>query len=311
MRNKLRTWAALGTLIILFLMSARQSSAATKQPSGVTISPAFQQVSINQNELEQAVTFRITNNQSKAQTYNLSAADFNTLGESGGLFFVGTNPTELQKKYGLAKWFSLPAKTIIIQPKQTYVLKAMIENLPDLTPGGHYGALMLSQSNGSSNNQVSVHPIASSLMFVTKLGGDTHMLGLNGVETKHSLFSLPSNITLRFHDDGNTHLTPRGIVTISTPQGRLITRGIINEDSNIILPETYRRYNVQLKKVSSAYAVGRYVLNVNFRFDGLNQFRRYQVSFLYVPMAVLVGAGAIVLAVAGIIINKLKQRKTA
>jgi hypothetical protein len=83
-------------------------------------------------------------------------------------------------------------------------------------------------------------------------------------------------------------VVPRGTVTLSTPQGRIISRGIINEDSNIILPETYRQLSVPLKKVSSAYATGRYVLNVSFRFDGIDQYRQYQTSFLYIPLAALI-----------------------
>jgi len=226
------------------------------------------------------------------------------------LFFVGTNPTELQKKYGLAKWFSLPQKTITIQPKQTYVLQAKIENLPDLSPGGHYGALMLSQDNGNSGqNKVSVHPIASSLMFVTKRGGDTHKLGLESVNIKRSLFNLPSSVNLRFHNDGNTHLTPRGTVTLSTPQGRVISRGVINEDSNIILPETYRQFGVPLKKVSLAFATGKYVLNVSFRFDGIDQYRQYQTSFLYFPLFGIVILVLILVAVSGLTYRHLHRHR--
>jgi hypothetical protein len=276
---------------LLSVSAGHARAAGSTRPSGVTISPAFQQVAMAEDETVQPVTFRITNNESSAQTYKLSAADFNTLGESGGLFFVGTNPTELQKKYGLAKWFSFPQSTITIRPKQTYVLQAGIENLPDLSPGGHYGALMLSQTDGgagANSNKISLNPIASSLLFVTKQGGDTHKLSLSNVTVKHTLFSLPSSAALRFHNDGNTHVVPRGTVTLSTPQGRIISRGIINEDSNIILPETYRQLSVPLKKVSSAYATGRYVLNVSFRFDGIDQYRQYQTSFLYIPLAALI-----------------------
>jgi hypothetical protein len=298
MKNKFLV-TALSLMGLMALFGGKSFAAVSSSARGVTISPAFQQVAINQDEAEKPVTFHITNNEDKPQTYDLSAADFNTLGESGGLFFVGTNPTELQKKYGLAKWFELPQKTITIQPKQTFSLTAQIENLPDLSPGGHYGALMISQSGGlNSGNKVSVHPIASSLMFVTKQGGDTHKLGLAGVNVKHGIFSLPSSVSLRFHNDGNTHVTPRGMVTLSTPQGRIISRGIINEDSNIVLPETYRQLNVPLNKISSAFATGRYVLNVSFRFDGIDQYRQYQTSFLYFPTAGLI---VLVLILAGVL----------
>jgi hypothetical protein len=312
MRNRLSPLGFLIGLLLLLVLTGDTRAAQSPRPSGVTISPAFQQVVLKADETVHQVTFNITNNEDKAQTYDLSAADFNTLGESGGLFFVGTNPTELQKKYGLAKWFDLPQKTITIQAKQTITLKARIENLPDLSPGGHYGALMLSQNNGvvgGTQNKVSLHPIASSLMFVTKQGGDTHMLGLNGVNLSHSLFTLPSAVTLRFHNDGNTHVTPRGTVTLSTPQGRVISRGIINENSNIILPGTYRQLSVGLKKVSSAYASGRYVLNVSFRFDGINGLRQYQTSFFYFPLTALIILIVILTVILGLVYWRLRKHR--
>jgi hypothetical protein len=104
-------------------------------------------------------------------------------------------------------------------------------------------------------------------------------------------------------------VVPRGTVTLSTPQGRIISRGIINEDSNIILPETYRQLSVPLKKVSSAYATGRYVLNVSFRFDGIDQYRQYQASFFYIPAAALVILIAILAGIFALIYWRLRKSR--
>jgi hypothetical protein len=307
---KLVLFAALGSVV--FFLYRPLALAASSAPAGIVVSPAFQQSSIPAGADKQPVYFTVTNNKPSVQKFKLSVADFNTLGETGGLFFVGANPTELQKKYGLATWLELPTSSLVLQPKQTVKVSADILNLGTLSPGGHYGALMVSPDDGTSGattNNVSVHPIASSLLFVTKLGGDTHKLGLSGVDVKHTLFSLPSSVTLRFHNDGNTHVTPRGTVTLSTPQGRVIGRGIINEDSNIVLPETYRQLSVPLKKVASAYATGRYVLNVSFRFDGINQYRQYQTSFLYFPVLALIILVVILAVVAALAHNRLLRRR--
>lgn len=253
---------------------------------GVTVSPAYQQVTIAPGETAHPVKFRITNNEPLTQTLDLSVQDFNTLGESGGLFFVGTNPTELQKKYGLAKWFSLPFKTLTLQPGQSQVVSGDVLNLPDLSPGGHYGALLLAERSGGTAaqaNKITLHPIASSLMFVTKTGGDTHSLKLADVSSHHGLFDLPSSVTLRFQNDGNTHVIPRGLVTITDSSGKVFSKGIINEDSNIVLPQSFRQIYVPLDKVGGAHAIGRYQLRVDFRFDGFNQYREYRSSFIYIP----------------------------
>jgi hypothetical protein len=287
----------LGLIIVCCMQLANNVSAnIAKAPTGTTVSPAFQQVQINSTETTHLLEFNVTNNSPSSETLKFSAADFNALNDSGGLFFVGTNPTQQQKQYGLASWLSLSQTTATIGPKQTVKITASITNDPSLSPGGHYGALMLAlatgNTDGSKKNRVSVHPIASSLLFVNKTGGDIHKLKLTDVSFSHNLFTLPSSITLRFYNNGNTHLIPRGTVTLTSPSGKVISRGIINEDSNLILPQVYRRYSVQLNKVSSAIKPGNYKLSVNFRFDGYDQFRSYQTKvFLLAPtglMAILI-----------------------
>src|SRR6266404_633901 len=258
-RSRFKIWSLMLALLVFGFWFLKFAPAQAASPSGITVSPAFQMVTIPAGASQQPVTFSITNDQSVAQKLSLSVADFNTLNESGGLFFVGTNPTDLQKRYGLAKWVSLPATLVTIPPKQTYKIQADVLNLPSLAAGGHYGALMIALDNGSNpvgNNQVGLHPIASSLLFVTKLDGATYNLSLAGVNFKHSLFSPPSSVTLRFQNVGNTHLMPRDSVTLIGPGRRLISKGIINQNSAVILPQTYRRYSTPLRQLSSVNHFG-------------------------------------------------------
>jgi len=293
-------------------LMCHQVSAETQAPHGITVSPAFQQVAIQADQTEKTITFVLTNNEAVAETLKFTTQDFNTLDESGGLFFVGTNPTQLQKKYGLARWLSLSQSQATIGPHQTLRLTADVINLSTMPAGGHYGALLIGigGDSGASGNNVALHPVASSLLFVTKLGGDTHFLKLTDVYLNRRLFALPSSVTLRFRDDGNTHLIPRGFATITGPSSKIVRRGTVNENSGIILPQTYRRYGVQLADVSKSYLPGHYKLMVSFRFDGINQFRLYQISFWVFPTAALVaiGATALIATLAGYFAFKRYQK---
>lgn len=295
MKNKLAV-IAFGLLVFGLMLTGRASAAGL---TGITVSPAFQMVTIQAGAAAQPVSFKITNDRPVAQTLSLSVRDFGALNDSGGLFFVGTNPTALQKKYGLAKWFSLPADSLTIQPHQTATVNAQILNLPDLAGGGHYGALMIAPNGNSATGQVGFNPIASSLMFVTKPAGATYGLSLSKVYFSHGLFNLPKSVTLRFQNTGNTHVVPRGSVYITDPRGKLISKGIVNENSNIILPQTYRQMTVPLEAVGSSHAMGKYILRVDFRFDGFSQYRRYQAKLLLLQWFVFVIIGvALILALA-------------
>jgi hypothetical protein len=285
----------------LFFTNRTSADAKQQSPKGITLSPALVQATVQSTESEHQIVFHITNNEPSHQNIKISTADFNTLDESGGLVFVGTNPTHLQKKYGLAEWITLPNSSLSLEPGQTAEISATITNQSTLSPGGHYGALMLTlndSSQSATQNKVAVQPIATSLLFVNKVGGDTHRLKLTTVNSNHNIFKLPRDITLRFYNDGNTHLIPRGTIEITDPRGKLVAKGVINENSNLLLPETYRKFSVPLKRISNSVFPGKYKITTNFRFDGYDQIRTYQTSqFLLTPLLLLFVLSVVLIAV--------------
>jgi hypothetical protein len=262
-------------LAVLSLWAGPKALAAQPAPTGITVSPAFQQVSILPNEAEPTITFKITNNYAAPITVHLSTADFDTLQETGGLFFVGSSPTQLEQKYGLAKWLKLPADAVTIGPGQTADIKAAVSNSTDLAAGGHYGALMLtlpSSTSANQSNRVAVKPVASSLIFLDKRGGEIYAMKLAHVDVSKIYFKLPTAVSLTFANTGNTHLIPRGTVEILNPSGKLVSKGVINENSSIILPQKSRKLSVPLQQVASASLSGQYKLRVSYRYDGIGNY---------------------------------------
>jgi hypothetical protein len=312
---RIRLTIGLAFALIGIFYCHHNTSAATlaqQTPPGITLSPAVVQASIGSTESEHQLNFQITNNKPNRQTIDISAADFNTLGESGGLVFVGTNPTQLQKKYGLATWITLQQTSVTLEPKQSTTITALVSNQGALAPGGHYGALMLSlddNNQSSAANKVAVRPIATSLLFVNKVGGDTHKLRLTDVFASHNIFKLPGEVTLRFYNDGNTHLIPRGTIEVTDPRGKLVAKGIINENSNLLLPETYRRFSVPINTVGSSVLPGKYKITTNFRFDGYNQFRSYQTSQFLLTPALLLMVLVIAVIIGSIVVFILTQKQ--
>jgi hypothetical protein len=304
-------------LLLLFLTSAILAIAlkasaqnSPPKPQGITVSPGYQQISMTASETEHKFTLKITNNRPTAQTIAITSADFNALEDTGGLYFIGANPTQLEKKYGLANWIDIPEKMVTIPPGETAAIDASIVNLPSLASGGHYGAIFLNfETSGSTGgkNKIALTPVASSLLFLNKVGGDIHKLSLQQVSYKHSLFKLPKQVTLRFQNAGNTHLVPRGIVTITNKSDKVVAKGIINENSQIILPEKKRDFVINLENSSLANSPGHYSLRVDYRFDGLNNFRSYQTSFLLLTPVGIFGLLIFLIIVASLAFLAVKK----
>jgi hypothetical protein len=263
--------------------AAAGSSAAKRRLSGITISPAFQQVVVGKNDQEKSFTFSVTNNTGEPYEFSLSAVDFGSLDESGGVLFLGQSDKALNYRYGLSQWVTLQQDRVVVEPKATAKVPITIVNKESLAPGGHYGAILVTPtSSGERPTKVQVNQVLSSLLFVTKQGGETYRLGLQSFELHSHVFSPPSSVDLRFQNAGNVHVIPRGVITVTDPKGRVVKRGLVNENSAIILPETFRRLTARLDKEQTAWVPGRYHVSLTYRFDGKETFETREMTFVYI-----------------------------
>lgn len=272
---------------------------AQAKNSGFSINPYFQDITLAKDQSAAPFQLEVENNSDTPTALRLSVLDFGALDESGGVAFLGTtgNP---EQKYGLASWVNLENDTLVIDPGEKKTVEGTIQNKESLSPGGHYGAIFFRSEKSSDasindQNNVNLDPSFASLLFVRKIGGEIYGLQLSDESAKSNLFLLPDTTKLRFQNTGNVHVTPRGIVEISDPLGRIVSRGIINSESGIILPETFRVFPAPMRLLTLAFVPGKYKISIAYRYDGQDNFFGRNFNFFFVPPAFL----AIVLLLVG------------
>jgi hypothetical protein len=281
------------------------SAASPRKTGGITISPAFQDITLAPNMAGQSYEFLVTNNTSEPYEFALSAVDFGSLDESGGVLFSGQAERLLNYKYGLSQWISLERDRIVVEPKSTAKVPVTIENKESMTPGGHYGAVLVSPTlSGERPTKVQINQVLSSLLFVKKQGGEIYRLGLVDYTVGSRMLALPRDVNLRFQNAGNVHVIPRGTVTVHDPAGNLVRRGIINPNSGIMLPETFRKLDVPLESTGRTWLPGTYRLSVAYRFDGreTEEFREY--TFFYISGWYIAAVIALIAAGAAAVFNR-------
>lgn len=262
--------------------------------SELTISPAYQDITLNQTDTEVHFSVTLGNQTNDPITLRVLEYDFGSLDESGGVAFLGAS-NDLGKKYALATWMHPEKDTLTLSPYETQTITVTVKNSEQLSPGGHYGALMFQEgedSSGTQNtqaNDVSVKQMFSTLVFVKKIGGEIYGLNLESEEYTSLLFQLEENLTLHFRNTGNVHLVPRGLAEVRDPLGRVVAKGIINEESSIILPETPRKYLVKLARQLPTIIPGRYTLEIASRYDGKNDFSTTELTFDFIPLPATLG----------------------
>ncbi len=262
-------------LAVMIVCLPAVAMSATK-PTGLVLTPAFQTVQIKTNDGRLPFELSITNRDTSAQTFALSAIDFGSLDEEGGVAFLGAPASELEHKYGLAAWLELSQKSVVVSPGQTVKVGVTIVNRPSLVAGGHYGAVLATaQLPGSAvkGEQVGVQQVLSSLILAVKEGAGGAKLDLKKTNWHHSFWRLPTEFKLGFGNSGTVHALPRGTVVVTDPWGRKVAQGELNEASSVILPETNRNYEVAMRTVSQAWLPGRYMVSINYRDETQENFQ--------------------------------------
>jgi len=276
-----------------------QAGATVSQTTGISLSPFERQIAIQPTEAGTTFDLTLTNHTASPQTLNLTARDFGSLNDTGGVLLEGSN--NYTKRYGLVPWLTLGANSVVLQPSESQSVPVTIYNRNTLQPGGHYGAIVASviSPNDQNGNNVAINQQVLSLILVDKVGGEHYDLKLDSINQNGNWFQLPNDITLHFQNPGNVQVVPRGLVKLVSPGGTVVAQGIINTESAFILPQAFRRVYVPLTTIAKVTPLpGLYHLEVQYRYDGITNYatKSYIVSFvdlnLYLSLAVLVIAVA-------------------
>jgi hypothetical protein len=263
-----------------------EKSIAANTPGGFSVSPAFQEVTFDAEVSQVEFSVTLTNGTDQAVVARPTVVDFGSLDESGGVAFLGQTK-DMGKKYALASWMRTEKDVLFLDGGETESLRMTIENRDALSPGGHYAAILFrigkTEDELLAENKVAVEQLVSVLVLAKKKGGERPDLKLKEILWSQGYFQAPSDIQLRFQNDGNVHVVPRGTAVLTDPLGREVGKGIINPESGFLLPETLRAYQIDLRSLSRSIFPGKYTLTVHSRYDGRENFDTQKMERLLLP----------------------------
>ncbi len=309
-KNNLRRLSLVLAVILGCLViwpSGAQAATGRDTMGGITLSPFLQQITIGSGDVTKSFTLTITNHTAGLQELNLSARDFGSLNDTGGVLLEGSS--SYTQKYGLTSWMSLATDTVVLQPQESRTVLVSINNRSSLQPGGHYGAVVASVNSleDQTGNKVVVNQQILSLILVNKVGGEHYDLKLAGMTQNGNWLHLPNTVRLRFQNPGNVHVVPRGVVRLKSPGGTVIAQGIINSESAFILPESYRELYVPLTRTGTALPLpGLYHVAVEYRYDGINRTTTKSFALRFVDLGLYLLALVVILAAAWQIRRRFK-----
>lgn len=284
MRRKLVSFA----LLIILLGIPAQAQAA----KGIGVTPGLQEVEIRQGDTEARFEVTVSNSTDAKVDFRLNTIDFGALDESGGVAFLGKTGQETYA-YSLSRWMQLDRNELTVDPGKTEIVNVTIRNEDSLSPGGHYGAVLVTTREGGQvqNDSVAMLPGASTLVLLKKYGGETYDLKLESIKANKPFFGLPQAAILRFENAGNIHVVPRGTLDLTGPFGSKLANGVVNEASSYVLPGSFRQIDVPLTFTNQPWLPGRYTLKTTWRYDSTNQTETHEMHYWYLGK---VGTGLLI-----------------
>lgn len=249
----------------------------------IRIEPAFVDVVLSEEDLEKTFDITITNNSDSPISIDLSSLDFKQSDDSrAGVGFLGKDIKDYS--YALSSFLSFENKNLELLPREEREITVTVNNRQDLSPGGHYAAVIVSQRADAETKETKVTPALSSLVYLIKSGGERYNLSFKEVDFPNFpiVFSHPSTYFILLQNDGNVHLIPHGRADVTDLFGRLIFKGVINENSIKVLPQSRRSIPVLSKNVAFQLPLSINKLDIDGR-DSLDKTKFfYQDYYLYV-----------------------------
>ena len=298
----------------LLFLSLIPLTAEASSVAGISVTPAFKQVTVTEGSGQTGVQFEIGNNGTNAQSYKLQLSDFMADEKSNDSAMLTLDNPNIHSTHRLTPWAAIDKTTLELAPGSSQIVTVRINDDRTLLPGGHYGALLVTSSSGSTVNkasEVSLQEVVSGLIFLTKSGGETYGLNLTGVKSNTAITESGANLALLFQNTGNVHLSPRGIARVYDPIGTLISQGAINADSAIILPQTNRSLLAVMRIAERSNLPGKYRLTVQYRRDGSEIVTSSNFDFYYAPPLSVYAAISLLIVIAALItgLRHIRQRR--
>jgi len=277
---------------------------AAAAPASLTASPAIQELQVQPGTSAISFSATLTNDSSQSVVVAVKAQDVISLGQDGSITFIDPSQSASDSQ-GLADRITTVSNHVTIGANASQTIKFDITSVNTLSPGGHYAAVVYTVVGASNAGgaTVNLQPAVSTLVFITTAGTGTQSLKLAPLTIGSFRTDVPARLNLVFTNTGNVQTAVRGYTQIYGPRGDLVSQGVLNVDSGLVLPGAERLFAARLTPQTNAPLwPGAYKVKVFYRYDGEARYTEFQQSFLLINQALIIGGSVTLLLALGVIL---------
>jgi len=244
--------------VVAVILSVSSVSAQSVLP--LTVGPARQQITINPGE-QASFTVRFYNESETPITGLLKVNDFIVQDKDGSPRILD-DVSQGTSRFTGSSWITLPYDRMSIAANDKVTVQATLSVPNDARPGGRYVSVYFEPSTAlpqAVDNTVGqgVSPRIASLIYIRVAGPITENAMISNLFAKSFFEYGPIDVTSEILNQGDYHIRPRGILSLSDMLGGLIEQSPLKEEN--IFPDAAREYT---NKLGSKWMFGQYKINL-------------------------------------------------
>jgi hypothetical protein len=280
-KNRRRIGSVIGALFVFAICIAVSHGVSHAQNSmEINVRPALFEQTVNPGD-RFSTSITVTNPGTTPRQFTVGVQDISGVNQTGQPIFSSSSVSE----YGLSSWVELGDTAITVPAGGSVIVPFTIVVPKSAGPGGHYGAIFISQgATRPTLNGSGLGYEVGALIELRIAGNAIEQAEITEFSTDAALYqSLNVTFKATVANQGNILLQPRGPIDIVNMFGQKVAAVVMNDQGASIFPGATRSFTASW--AGSGFAFGQFsaVMTLNYG-DTSNKTISASTSFWVIPV---------------------------
>lgn len=245
-------WLIVGIALALGGLTAPPASVQAATSAGIAITPAQLTLRLPTGMSSVVASFSLTNQYNTPVSIHLA---------------IQSSDANVASAHSVTANLTLSQADITLNAGQTVTEAVTLTDSSNLPPGSQIANLLVAQATPASS-RVTIGGALQLPVVTIKEAGAVARLGGARLRVPGFGWSLPTTVTTSLRNTGNVLTLPRGFVTITAPNGRLMSKGVLDDAASAISPGSSTVIAAKLAAIHTARWPGVYTVTLTYGLGG-------------------------------------------
>ncbi len=260
-------WYVAGFLAVLLSFCSAQTVHAAPT-SGVSITPATFTLELPKGQTTQHQSFTIANHYSSPVTLRF-------------IFQTSRSNVANDAQADPATQLSITNANLTLAAGDTATQIVTLNDSEQLAPGSQLVDLVVSEAVGATAH-VSTVPSVRMPLILVKDDGALRSITASQLSLGRIHMNMPGTLSVAIQNKGNMIVNPHGAIILTDSQGKEVGKGVLNNDSQALMPGAKASYTVTMTTLQTSVLLGNYHATLSYGLGGGESVQLVRTNFFYI-----------------------------